>query len=153
MKTKSIFGTLILGFMLIGCGGGSSSNSDNTDNNESNISRVINSNTQVSNKLSPPEWIQGTWMDRVSEPLIPTGFLFTSDDMYSIIGENSVSLMASGIQEGDSITEEITDNRYAFTIHHKQLNSTEPFIFNRINATQINFENNMGGTTGPFTRE
>ena len=153
MNKFFILGTLTLSLMLIGCGG--NSNTNNQENNESNISIVQNQGnsqtTSTSEKLTPPTWIQGTWMDR-SEPLLPNGWLFTADDMYAIVGENSVSTMAN-IQSGDTIEQTITEQLYSFTIHHTQLNSTESFKFNKLSDTKINFENNMGGTTGPFTKE
>jgi len=149
---KNIAMALLTSFLLIGCGGGSggsNSNSNNqssqetTSNQNSHQETTSNQNTQ-SEKLSPPNWIQGTWMDR-TEPLIPTGWLFTSDDMYTIVGENSVSVTAT-LSSSDKITETKTDNIYEFTIHHNQLNSTETFKFKKINSTQIAYINSIDNT-------
>jgi len=145
---KNIAMALLTSFLLIGCGGGSSSNSNNqtsqdTLSNENSHQETTSNQTTQSEKLSPPNWIQGTWMDRTTEPLIPTGWLFTSDDMYTIIGENSVSVTAT-LGSDDTITETKTDNTYEFTIHHK--NSTETFKFKKINSTQIAYINSIDNT-------
>jgi hypothetical protein len=149
MKTNTLVTTLALLLLLSGCGGGSGGSSDTNNNTPANSNQTV----RTSKTLTPPEWIQGTWMDR-SEPLLPSGWLFTANDMYTIVGENSISLMETGVQSNDTIEQQISSTRYSFTIHHTQLNSTETFTFNKLSDTQINFEDIiMGGTTGPFIKE
>ena len=146
--------------LFIGCGGSSSSDNNNTkdlqngviNNNGDNSGDKSNSNNVVSNKLTPPKWIQATWMDR-SEPLLPTGFLFTSDDMYSIVGDNSSSIFSAGIPKEDTLTQVITDKLYSFTIYHKKFKSTEKFTFHKLSDTQIQFEDISGNRFAPLTRE
>ncbi len=111
-----------------------------------------NSNSSnKSNKFNPPEWIQGTWMDRVTEPLIPTGWRFTKDDVYSIIVNNSVSALDS-IKAGDTIEQESNSTTYKYKIIHS--NSTEgPFTFTKLNDTQIQLTDSLGNTFSPCTKE
>ena len=137
---KNIAMALLTSFLLIGCGGGSSSTSNNQTPQE-----TTSNQTSQSEKLSPPNWIQGTWMDRTTEPLIHSGWLFTSDDMYTIVGENSISVTAT-LGSDDTITETKTDNIYEFTIHHNQSDSTETFKFKKISSTQIAYINSIDNT-------
>ncbi len=156
MKTNTLVTTLALLLLLSGCGGGSGGSSDTNNNppaTQNNTPANSNQTVRTSKTLTPPEWIQGTWMDR-SEPLLPSGWLFTANDMYTIVGENSVSVMERGVQSNDTIEQQISSTRYSFTIHHTQLNSTETFTFNKLSDTQINFEDIITkGTTGPFIKE
>ncbi len=92
--------------------------------------------TTSNDKLSPPAWIQGTWMDR-STPSIPTGYKFTSDDMFTIISTNSESLSGSISDREYSISESHTDTNYQFTITYSDSNSNESWQFNKIDDTHI----------------
>ena len=146
---KTITMALLTSLLLIGCGdgsGGSNSNSNNQSSEEiiSNQNSHQETTSTQSEKLSPPNWIQGTWMDR-TKPLFPSGWLFTSDDMYTIVGENSVSVTAT-LGSDDTITETKTDNIYEFTIHHNQSDSTETFKFKKISSTQIAYINSIDNT-------
>jgi hypothetical protein len=86
-------------------------------------------------QLNPPAWIQGTWID-LSNPNIRTGYTFTTDDMLTIIGSNSVSVKAS-LTDTDEISENITASAYSFTITHNATNSTETWEFAKTDDTHI----------------
>ncbi len=101
-------------------------------------------------KLNPPAWIQGTWMDR-SEPLIPVGYTFTTDDMLTIVAGNSASLNGSISDRDYTISEITTDTNYQFTITYKDTNSDESWEFNKISSTQI--ESIHGTVTSILTKE
>ena len=115
-----------------------------------------NNNTDISKSktFTPPSWIQGTWMDRATEPnLPPTGWRFTKNDVYSIMGKYSVSGMKS-VKSGDYIKQEITSTMYKYTIVHTSLNSTEgPFTFKKVGDSQIQLIDSLGNIFPPCTKE
>jgi hypothetical protein len=86
-------------------------------------------------QLNPPAWIQGTWIE-LSNPNIRLGYTFTTDDMLTIIGSNSVSVKAS-LTDTDEISENITASAYSFTITHNATNSTETWEFAKTDDTHI----------------
>ena len=86
-------------------------------------------------QLNPPTWIQGTWID-LSSTSIRTGYTFTTDDMLTIIGNNSVSVKAS-LTDTDEVAENITTSAYSFTITHNATNSTETWEFAKVDNTHI----------------
>jgi hypothetical protein len=94
-----------------------------------------NSEEQYQNQLNPPAWIQGTWID-LSNTNIRTGYTFTTDDMLTIIGNNSASVKAS-LTDTDDIAENITASAYSFTITHNATNSTETWEFAKTDDTHI----------------
>ena len=106
--------------------------------------------TTSKDKLNPPAWIQGTWMDR-SEPTMPVGYTFTTDDMLTIIANNSTSLNAPISDRNYSISETTTDSNYQFTITYTDTNSTESWIFNKMGDTQI--QSIHGSVTSILTKE
>ena len=89
-------------------------------------------------------------MDR-SEPTIPVGYTFTSDDMFTIIINNSTSLNSSISDRDYTISENITDVKYQFTITYNDTNSDESWEFNMISDTQI--ESIHGTVTSILTKE
>ena len=129
---KAILLILVLGLTITAC-----KKDDNDDQG-------------AKDKLNPPAWIQGTWMDR-SEPTIPVGYTFTSDDMFTIIINNSTSLNSSISDRDYTISENITDVKYQFTITYNDTNSDESWEFNMISDTQI--ESIHGTVTSILTKE
>ncbi len=102
-----------------------------------------NGNNHSTSKFTPPLWIQGTWMDR-SNPNFPTGWKFTTDDVYSIIGNHTVSGMKS-VKSGDSIEQESNSTTYKYSIKHSSLNSTEgPFTFIKVGDNKIQLIDSLG---------
>ena len=110
-------------------------------------------NTTTSKTFTPPSWIQGTWMDRTTEPNLPTGWRFTEKDVYSIVGNYSVSGMKS-VKSGDIIKQESSSTTYKYTIVHTSLNSTEgPFTFKKVENNQIQFIDSSGSAFPSCTKE
>ena len=102
-----------------------------------------NGNNHSTSKFTPPLWIQGTWMDR-SNPNFPTGWKFTTNDVYSIIGNHTVSGMKS-VKSGDSIEQESNSTTYKYSIKHSSLNSTEgPFTFIKVGDNKIQLIDSLG---------
>lgn len=117
-------------------------------NNNSN-----NTSTSKSKTFTPPSWIQGTWMDRTTEPNFPTGWKFTKNDVYTIVINHSVSGMKS-VKSSDYIKQEITSTMYKYTIVHTGLNSTEgPFTFKKVGDNKIQLIDSLGNIFPPCTKE
>ena len=103
----------------------------------------------TNNQLNPPTWIQGTWM--AENATLATGYQFTEDDMLSIIGESSVSLMNSLSGSAYTINENTTSTSYQFSIHYTELDSTESWEFNLMDDTHLQAVH--GTTTETLTKQ
>ncbi|QYS87170.1 hypothetical protein JJC03_04275 [Flavobacterium oreochromis] len=109
-------------------------------------------NSLVKNKITPPTWIQGTWMFDTGTSGMPNnglGFQFTTDDFLSLnVGtsysfKNAISLYGtSGVE--CKVEQEISDVRYKLSIIVPP--TTSSYEFAKISATKIEFINSSSGS-------
>ena len=133
--------TLLLTILLFSC----SSNSD--DNNNSSI------------LITPPSWIQGTWLQTVStDPLtVNPVFKFKSNDFCALTSNIEVCQAQSlqqASQGGASVNVEqtITDSEYKLSITIQ--GQTTSYRFVKINNTKIEYINPIVGLPNlPLTKQ
>ena len=141
MKTKNnlikiVLSVLVIAFVFTAC---------SKDDSDDKVDE-----TSGNNKVTPPAWIIGTWMD-YSQPNMTTGYKFTSDDILVIINDNEASLKAT-LVDSDIVNEVETSTSYQITITHPSTNnSTETFQFNLLDPSHIQAEHE--GVTGTYTKE
>lgn len=121
---KKLLLILTIAVLLVSC-----SSSDDSSNNNSH--------------LNPPNWIQGTWVQYVSEDsdIIFGGFKFTSNDFCVVTNYGNQETCFGQVFFAPP-TETITNTEYKFTINIGQILNSYHFI--KISDTQIKYENNDG---------
>lgn len=120
MKQKTLFIALIFSIILISC----SSDSDS------------NSNSSI--QISPPSWIQATWLESVDPDI---GWKFTSNDIISIIGGVEMSQkeqLELGANNGQdvSVNEDSSDDYYSVQLNYPAGNTVN-YYFEKLSETQI----------------
>lgn len=122
-----------LTFLLIYC---SSSSDDNS--------------TNVANQITPPSWIQGTWLETTStDPLITQPvFRFKSND-FCVLSSNVEACNAQNIQQAaqsgatTNVQQTITDSEYTLSMTIQSQTTTYSFI--KISNTKIEYVNPTNG--------
>jgi hypothetical protein len=122
-----------LTFLLISC---SSSSDDNSNN--------------VTNQITPPSWIQGTWLQTMStDPLITQPvFRFKPND-FCVLSSNVEVCNAQNIQQAaqsgatTSVQQTITDSEYTLSMTIQSQTTTYSFI--KISNTKIEYVNPTNG--------
>lgn len=131
-----------LTFLFLSC---SSSSDDNSSNS--------------SNQITPPSWIQGTWLQTLStNPLITQpSFRFKPND-FCIITSNLEICQAQSIQQSPqsgvatSVEQKINDNEYRLSITTQGLTTTYRFI--KISNAKIEYVNPTNGLPNiPLTKQ
>jgi hypothetical protein len=131
-----------LTFLFLSC---SSSSDDNSSNS--------------SNQITPPSWIQGTWLQTLStNPLITQpSFRFKPND-FCFITSNLEICQAQSIQQlpqsvaSTSVEQKINDNEYKLSITTQGLTTTYRFI--KISNTKIEYVNPTNGLPNiPLTKQ
>jgi major membrane immunogen (membrane-anchored lipoprotein) len=98
------------------------------------------------NKITPPVWIQGTWLNVFStNPFTATPFCkFTNSD-FCVISSSLENCIAQSIQQASqagastNVQQTITDNNYKLTYTIQGQTSTYQFI--KISNTKIEYVN------------
>lgn len=131
-----------LTFLFLSC---SSSSDDNSNNS--------------SNQITPPSWIQGTWLQTTStDPLITDPFCrFKSNDFCFILSSSEIC-QAQNIQQAaqsgasTNVEQIINDNEYELSMTIQGLTTTYRFI--KISNTKIEYVNPTNGLPNlPLTKQ
>lgn len=131
---KKIF-LVSLFFILISC-----SNSEN--------------NPTTNSTISPPSWIQGTWMGTdLNGNISSFGFRFTSDDFLLLNANQDFSFkqsIAQTISTGGnaSVIQNISENSYG--INCTIISVSYSYSFTRVSSTVIEYNTPTGGTIELF---
>lgn len=106
MKKMKLFYGILIGLMIF-----SSCSDDNNDEQSENLCGV-----ESGINLSPPNWIQGTWVDPNDNE---EGFKFTSDDIFNVSGTNEspFSELASSAGDWPYIINEVTETADTYEIY------------------------------------
>lgn len=131
-----------LTFLFLSC---SSSSDDNSSNS--------------SNQITPPSWIQGTWLQTLStNPLITQPFFRFKPNDFCIITSNLEICQAQSIQQSPqsgastSVEQKINDNEYRLSITTQGLTTTYRFI--KISNAKIEYVNPTNGLPNiPLTKQ
>lgn len=120
MKNIKLFIAILFTVLIASC----SSDSDN------------NSNSNI--EISPPSWIQGTWLESIDPDI---GWKFTSNDIISIIGGVEMSQkeqLELGANNGQdvSVNEDSSDNYYSVQLNYPAGNTVN-YYFEKLSDTQI----------------
>ena len=131
-----------LTFLFLSC---SSSSDDNSNNS--------------SNQITPPSWIQGTWLQTMStDPLITNPvFRFKSND-FCVISSSLEICQAQSIQQAaqsgasTNVEQTINDNEYRLSMTIQGRTTTYRFI--KISNTKIEYVNPTNGLPNlPLTKQ
>lgn len=123
--------------------------SSSSDNNSSNSS----------NQITPPSWIQGTWLQTMStNPIITQpAFRFKPND-FCILSSNLEICQAQSIQQATqsgastNVEQTINDNEYRFSMTIQGQTTTYSFI--KISNTKIEYVNPTNGLPNlPLTKQ
>ncbi|WCM42290.1 hypothetical protein MG290_01060 [Flavobacterium sp. CBA20B-1] len=101
-----------------------------------------NSNNNSSSKITPPAWIQGTWIKKGETDNV--GYRFTSDDFCQLVILNEFCWKASmGVQNSDSsISQDISNTTYS--IKYTAMGISSIFSFKQKSSSEIIWTNANG---------
>jgi hypothetical protein len=131
-----------LTFLFLSC---SSSSDDNSSNS--------------SNQITPPSWIQGTWLQTMSTDLLITNpvFRFKPND-FCVLSSSLEICNAQNIQQASqagattNVQQTITDNEYTLSMTIQSQTTTYKFI--KISNTKIEYVNPTNGLPNlPLTKQ
>lgn len=131
-----------LTFLFLSC---SSSSDDNTSNS--------------SNQITPPSWIQGTWLQTMStDPLITQPFLRFKPNDFCVISSSLETCQAQSIQQAaqsgasTNVEQTINDNEYRLSMTIQ--GQTTSYRFIKISNTKIEYVNPTNGLPNlPLTKQ
>jgi len=98
-----------------------------------------NNNSNANIKISPPGWIQGTWLD---ESQI-VGFKFTNNDIITInfnTEQSQREILKLGADSGQTVSasDESTSNYYSVVLNFPA-GQTVTYSFNKLSDNEINW--------------
>ena len=85
-------------------------------------------------KLSPPEWILGTWSDDIDI----VSWTFTSDNAMYSVGYLTTDFKEMNKAKGVSVTDTSTSTKYALVLSANGISTT--YIFEKVSDTTMNFD-------------
>ncbi len=122
-----------LTFLFLSC---SSSSDDNANNSN--------------NQITPPSWIQGTWLQTIAtDPLITQPLFRFKPNDFCVLSSSLEICNAQNIQQASqvgattNVQQTITDNEYTISITIQSQTTTTSFI--KISNTKIEYVNSTIG--------
>ena len=117
------------------------------------------SQSSTTNQISPPSWIQGTWIQTIStDPLITQPlFRFKTND-FCLLSSNLEICNAQNIEQAakagitTNVQQTVTDSEYILSMTIQSQTTTYRFI--RISSTKIEYVNPINGLPNiPLTKQ
>ncbi|MDO4228581.1 MAG: hypothetical protein Q4C98_02090 [Capnocytophaga sp.] len=113
------------------------------------VSCSKDSDNETSSSITPPSWIQGTWLGLDGN----VGYSFASDDFCQIVGSTN-NCHKGHINSGaiTNVTQEISDSAYVLNLVYNN-STTFSFRFKKVSDTQIESLNAAGNTDLVLTKK